>query len=151
MYLYELVGEPDLLFRRMHVMDGGNSAKHMQTVGNQQTGDTCQFTESDYIIPCTYVDAFSNEAKSCQAPRDHQDDSDDENLAITAENDNPIPNDCRKTWKAAASDEKKEMWGIFDETGISISACRHGFLLWFVDMVKSSELCIHYNLRYFPH
>ncbi|KAL6307295.1 hypothetical protein BKA93DRAFT_815979 [Sparassis latifolia] len=32
------------------------------------------------------------------------------------------------------------MWGIFDETGISASACHHGMILWLADMVCSGEL-----------
>ncbi|KAI0371593.1 hypothetical protein BV20DRAFT_1035224 [Pilatotrama ljubarskyi] len=42
--------------------------------------------------------------------------------------------------KAAQSDEKKRSWDIFDETGIFASACRHGFILWIIDMVHSGEL-----------
>ncbi|KAJ6552453.1 hypothetical protein DFH09DRAFT_1248675 [Mycena vulgaris] len=32
------------------------------------------------------------------------------------------------------------MWGIFDETGIFLSLCCHGFVLLIADMVKSGEL-----------
>jgi len=31
-------------------------------------------------------------------------------------------------------------WGIFDETGIFLALCRHGFVLLVADMVKSGEL-----------
>lgn len=48
--------------------------------------------------------------------------------------------DCVKNWKAAAADEKKHTWSIFDETGIYASACRHGLILWLCDMVRSGEL-----------
>ncbi|PCH43265.1 hypothetical protein WOLCODRAFT_47945, partial [Wolfiporia cocos MD-104 SS10] len=34
----------------------------------------------------------------------------------------------------------KKMWAIFDETGIFSSACRHRFILWLMDMVRSGEL-----------
>lgn len=47
---------------------------------------------------------------------------------------------CVKNWKAASADEKKRMWSIFDESGVFVSACRHGFILWVIDMVKSGEL-----------
>ncbi len=47
---------------------------------------------------------------------------------------------CVTNWKAAAADEKKSMWEIFDETGIFAAACRHGLLLVLVDMVRSGEL-----------
>ena len=47
---------------------------------------------------------------------------------------------CTTNWKAAKDDSKKVMWGIFDETGIFSSACRHGFCLWNADMVRNGEL-----------
>ncbi|EIW75720.1 hypothetical protein CONPUDRAFT_26328, partial [Coniophora puteana RWD-64-598 SS2] len=34
----------------------------------------------------------------------------------------------------------KKSWGIFDETGIFACACRHGFIVWIADMVRSGEL-----------
>ena len=47
--------------------------------------------------------------------------------------------DCHDNWKAAAADEKKHMWSIFEEMGIFVSACRHSLILWITDMVRSSE------------
>ena len=35
------------------------------------------------------------------------------------------------------------MWGIFDETGIFMAFCRHGFMLVITGMVRSGE---HYPL-----
>lgn len=32
------------------------------------------------------------------------------------------------------------MWGIFDETGVFLALCRHGFVLVIVDMVQSGEM-----------
>ncbi|KAI0075055.1 hypothetical protein K474DRAFT_1685473 [Panus rudis PR-1116 ss-1] len=48
--------------------------------------------------------------------------------------------ECVKNWKAAAADEKKRTWAIFDETGVFVSACRHSLTLWIADMVRSGEL-----------
>jgi len=37
-------------------------------------------------------------------------------------------------------DEKtRKMWGVFDESGIFMSACHHGFSLLIADMVQSGE------------
>ncbi|PSR94368.1 hypothetical protein PHLCEN_2v4453 [Hermanssonia centrifuga] len=47
---------------------------------------------------------------------------------------------CVKNWKAASAEESKRMWSIFAECGIFASACRHGFILWLIDMVRSGEL-----------
>ena len=49
------------------------------------------------------------------------------------------PNPCATNWKAAAADEKKRTWGVFEETGIFACACRHGLILWIADMVRSGE------------
>jgi hypothetical protein len=123
----------------------------MATLANWQSSDTRQFTESNYLLPHTYVDMFATEIQSSMASRDDHvsDDSneagdDDTQAAHTL---NPISKDCSKNWKAAASDEKKRMWAIFDETGIFVAACRHGLILWYTDMVKSGEL---YIVVYFP-
>lgn len=48
--------------------------------------------------------------------------------------------DCVKNWKAASDDDKKRMWAVFDESGIFACACRHGLMLWIVDMIRSGEL-----------
>lgn len=47
---------------------------------------------------------------------------------------------CVKNWKSASDDNTKRMWSIFDETGVFMSACRHGFILWIIDMIRSGEL-----------
>lgn len=39
-----------------------------------------------------------------------------------------------------STDVTKRMWGVFDETGIFLALCRHGFTLVIVDMVRSGEL-----------
>lgn len=39
-----------------------------------------------------------------------------------------------------ASDITARMWGIFDETGLFLALCWHGFVLVIADMVCSSEL-----------
>lgn len=47
---------------------------------------------------------------------------------------------CVVNWKAASADEKKRMWEIFDKCGVFACVCRHGFMLWLIDMVRSGEL-----------
>ena len=39
-------------------------------------------------------------------------------------------------------DITKKMWGIFDETGIFLALCQHGFALVIADMVMSGELSV---------
>ncbi|KAJ7744928.1 hypothetical protein B0H16DRAFT_1463071 [Mycena metata] len=47
---------------------------------------------------------------------------------------------CEERWKNLADDSFKKMWAIYDETGIFMSLCRHGFVLAVADMVRSGEL-----------
>ncbi|KAG6835432.1 hypothetical protein H0H93_001533 [Arthromyces matolae] len=165
---YELNDEPPLKFSRMFAMDGNNSLKRIGNLGpTRKIADRREFEDSDYFLSNDYVDIFANEVKGrSQASPDADPEADspnddtpvpDEtskpttNLA-TSINDTPgDPTDgapdgalqisgCASNWKAAAASTEKKMWPIFDESGIFASACRHGLILWLVDMVKSGEL-----------
>lgn len=154
-----------MLYSRLWAHDGNNSLKRMLPVGQRVAADTRLF-ESDYILPRAFVDRFQNEVKkppkASRQPRkvasrrelnadgseseNSSDDSDSEPAGDPtdgAENATREGVDqCVKNWKAAKSDDKKRTWAIYDETGIYASACRHGFILWICDMVRSGELCI---------
>lgn len=47
---------------------------------------------------------------------------------------------CEERWKNLSEELTSKMWGIFDETGIFVALCRHGFVLLITDMVRSGEL-----------
>jgi hypothetical protein len=47
---------------------------------------------------------------------------------------------CVRNWQAARPDNLKSMFSKFDETGIFVAVCRHGFILTCVDMIRSGEL-----------
>lgn len=47
---------------------------------------------------------------------------------------------CVERWKAAADDRKKGMFKCFEESGVFVGACHHGFILKVVDMILSGEL-----------
>ncbi|KAG1869941.1 hypothetical protein F4604DRAFT_1926724 [Suillus subluteus] len=138
---YELKDEPELIFRRMIVFDGNNSLSRMAPLGGRQVGDTRLF-KSDYYLERDYIDTFA--LQSNMLP------SDDENVDPTSQThtgEGPGPlntslaaSACTDNWKAAAADAKKKSWGIFEETGIFASACRHGLILWIGDMIRSGEL-----------
>ncbi|KAI6146575.1 hypothetical protein EDD17DRAFT_1781197 [Pisolithus thermaeus] len=53
----------------------------------------------------------------------------------TADDDNP----CTGRWKNMKEDVTSRMWGIFDEAGIFMAICRHGFSLVVTDIVWSGE------------
>jgi hypothetical protein len=141
-------------------MDGNSSLKRVRTLGRHQTADLRVFSESDYYIPMDEVDKYANEVRARKA--NPSDDPDDEwedipvndgpaNTPANDINEDPAgdPTDgaentgidgCVRNWKAAQTDSKKKSWELFEENGIFASACRHGFLLWIIDMVRSGEL-----------
>ena len=128
-------------------MDGNNSLKRFAPLGNREVSDTRVF-ESDYFLPQDFVDKFAGEVKGRQnQPHVEVPDVEDgEDIEWEDEHDEGDPTDgapdtpCTGNWKAAAKDEKKPMWSVFCETGIFASACRHGIILWLIDMIRSGEL-----------
>ncbi|PIL29500.1 hypothetical protein GSI_08308 [Ganoderma sinense ZZ0214-1] len=149
---YEVEGEKKPTWNRMLVLDGNNSLKRMATTGGRTVGDTRLF-ESDYFLARDYVNTFAKEVKSRQEQRkpdlpesDHDDSGDEgpseqpDGGAYPTDSDAAKPAPCARHWKAAASDDSKRMWGMFDETGIFACACRHAMIVWLVDMVRSGEL-----------
>lgn len=144
-------------------MDGNNSLKRITRVANRQIADDRVYL-SDYFLPPAFVDQYTNEVKSSQRTRSSQatdtptpptsspdsGDNDEETGHSTTDDNDTDPTDgdpankrvagCVKNWKAAASDEKKKMWSVFNETGIFTAACQHGLILWIADMITSGEL-----------
>jgi hypothetical protein len=49
---------------------------------------------------------------------------------------------CEDRWHNMSETKTKAMWGIYDETGMFVSLCRHSFVLLIVDMIKSGELYV---------
>ncbi|KAG6863691.1 hypothetical protein C0993_010615 [Termitomyces sp. T159_Od127] len=163
-----LEDEPPLRFSRMFVLDGNNSLKRVGLPGDQQVGDLRTFEESDYYLSHKFVDRFANEVKKHQPDSSngaHTDgahtlnnnahthaDTEQSTICDTItsppDDDAGDPTDgahtlntpCAENWKAAATEANKKMWAIFDESGVFASACRHGFILWIVDMIQSGEL-----------
>lgn len=125
----------------MLVIDGNNTACHLKGIGDHQVGDSYVFSKSPFYILQEFVDWFKNEVMRKtvpEVPLIKQDTSSvDKDDAIEPEKKNSDPTDgaktpdasCTKNWKAAASNKKKRMCGIFDETGIFACACHHGFIL----------------------
>ncbi|CDO75946.1 hypothetical protein BN946_scf184873.g35 [Trametes cinnabarina] len=157
---YELDGEPHLTFARIIALDGNNSLKRVAKFGDREVADTREFGESDYYLPAAFVDIYKDEVKrtgevappavpmddhSYHLDHDDRSDTDTDTNADDAASDDGDPKfrECTQNWKAAGKDEDKKMWGIFDESGIFASACRHGFILWISDMIKSGELSKH--------
>jgi Kyakuja-Dileera-Zisupton transposase len=133
----------------MIAFDGNESLKHLELSGDRTVGDTRIFTDSDYYLELSFVDPFTHEVKSRQAevistpPGDGSADVDDDDVAEEPTEDDATLASCADNWKAARSDSKKRMWGIFRETGLFASACHHSLVLWIADMIHSGEQYVY--------
>jgi hypothetical protein len=105
----------------MFCIDGNNSLKRFTRVGEQAIADNRTF-QSDYYLSPEFVDLFKNVVGGKAQTGDAGDDK---------------QGPCSKEWKAAG---ELGTWGVFQESGVFASACRHGFILWLVDMIRSGEL-----------
>ena len=126
----------------MFAVDGNDSLKRIAQIGSRDVGDTRCFSNSDYYIPAEEVDEWARETRSTLSAEASGDDGDGDGNSDVAEQGDGVgvdPGPCANNWKAAQSDSKKRMWGVFAETGLFASACRHGFILWIADMVRSGE------------
>ena len=120
----------------MFAVDGNDSLKRIARIGPRDVADLRCFSKSDYFIPTEEVDEWARETRSIEASVDDNGDVDD---VAEGENEDVNPGPCANNWKAAQSDSKRRMWGIFAETGLFASACRHGFILWIADMIRTGE------------
>ncbi|KAI6007111.1 hypothetical protein EDD15DRAFT_2190723 [Pisolithus albus] len=125
---YTLKDEPDLKFKMLFAIDGNDSLKRIsrEAIGGYECtakGLGERFLGDDRYLARSFVDQFG---VGCG----------DESLTQPmTDNDNP----CAGRWKNMREDATSRMWGIFDEAGIFMAICRHGFSLVIADIVQSGE------------
>ncbi|KAI0310830.1 hypothetical protein OF83DRAFT_1226273, partial [Amylostereum chailletii] len=124
---YKLVDDPPLRVAVISALDGNQSLKRVRLrEGLEADPHTFQST---YYVPEEEVNRFQYDVKArAERPKATVADGDDNDTT------------CTDRWKAAMNDNLKRMWAIYRETGIFPSACRHGMIWWFCDMVESGEL-----------
>ncbi|KAJ6474311.1 hypothetical protein C8R45DRAFT_935708 [Mycena sanguinolenta] len=131
--MYKLEGEDDLIFSMLTTMDGNESLKRVlrrsktdgseaePTLGPSREREDSRDGGEDYFLTREQVDRWAKDRVADLLPTDAK-------------------NPCSDRWKNMINDITSRMWGIFDETGIFLALCRHGFVLVVADMVRSSEL-----------
>ncbi|KAF7967191.1 hypothetical protein HWV62_35590 [Athelia sp. TMB] len=134
---YKLEGEPDLVFKMLTTFDGNNSLRRILRRSTSQDDDgtlgpsselpTTQRVPGDRYLSREYVDKWAKERL-------------EEMMGADPEPDVTEDTPCAPRWKNMNEEITKKMWGIFDETGIFLALCRHGFSLVIADMVQSGEL-----------
>ncbi|KAJ7854670.1 hypothetical protein B0H14DRAFT_3449419 [Mycena olivaceomarginata] len=139
--MYKLEGEDKLIFEMLTTMDGNDSLKRVlrrkkTSMADDEEGEPILGKSSErvdnrdasdgYMYPQERVEQW---AKTRLA----------EVLPMQSGN-SAADNPCADQWKNMIDDVTSKMWGIFDETGIFLALCRHGFVLVIADMIRSGEL-----------
>lgn len=126
----------------------------MATTGGRAQADDRIFGDSDYYLGDQYANEVPSRSTTKSGDRDPVEDEDDDESEDWVDTQQGDPTDggvdsdemsnllkgCTKNWKAASQDANKRTWNAFHETGLFAGACRHGFILWICDMVRSGEL-----------
>lgn len=135
---YKLEGEEKLIFEMLVTMDGNDSLKRIlcrETSYNPEDGRPTfrsmerpdnRCVSGDYYLSRERVDRWAKN----QVQRA---------LSETEEED---VNPCASRWSNMVNELTARMWAVFDETGVFLALCRHGFALVIADMVRSGEMYI---------
>ncbi|KAI6012899.1 hypothetical protein BKA83DRAFT_4063727, partial [Pisolithus microcarpus] len=115
---YEQPGEPKLCPRRLHSMDGNLSAKRLDGSGS---ADMWVFN-SDYFIPQEKVNQFKDSVQS-------------KSRNVTGSR----ASTCSDNWVVAKAVQEDQVQ-VFQQTGIFVLACHHGFVECIAEMRRSGEL-----------
>jgi len=142
---YRLTNEPHLEFSMLYTVDGNDSLKRIirreivpeaaasggdfvPVVGaSSEVTDTRIGGEGVYLTN-EYVNKWSKENIAT--------------IDAMYNDDEDSSNPCAERWRNMKSTITSKMWGVFDETGIFLALCRHGFVLLIADMVRSGELYV---------
>ncbi|KAG1871676.1 hypothetical protein F4604DRAFT_1881103 [Suillus subluteus] len=123
---YKQDNEAPLDPSRLDSMDGNNSLKRVDGSGHADE----RIFPSDYLIAPSEVELFKDDVRLRPGTRIPTD------VAPSTTNDDSA---CTENWKTANTVSENTV-SIFDQTGIFISACRHGIVQTLVEMRKSGEL-----------
>ena len=104
-------------------MDGNNSAKRMDHAGHADH----RIFPSTYMISRADVDVFKDDVHTRAGQRGNAEHRDD--------------GGCADTWQAASAVDEDTV-KVFEQTGIFLSACRHGIILTCAEMLRSGELYV---------
>ncbi|KAJ6493118.1 hypothetical protein C8R45DRAFT_1062043 [Mycena sanguinolenta] len=130
---YKLEGEEELIFSILTAMGGNDSLKRVlrrskmdgseeePTLGPSREREDLRDGGGNYFLSREQVGKWAKDRLADVLPSDTK-------------------NPCLDHWKNMLDNVTSRMWGIFDETGIFLALCRHGFVLVVADMVQSGQL-----------
>ncbi|KAJ7784074.1 hypothetical protein B0H14DRAFT_3095688 [Mycena olivaceomarginata] len=125
--MYKLEGEDELIFDVLVTQDGGNSLKRVlqRNKVESEPGDGPEFVvgeSKEYTDNRDASDWYFLAREKVNELAKHRI---AERMPMEAIEDKTNP--CAERWKNMIEDVTAKMWGIFDETGIFVCLCRHGF------------------------
>jgi hypothetical protein len=140
---YKLEGEEKLKFSMLYTMDGNDSLKRIQrrevisisaddnsnrppVLGNSKESTDNREAGGGVYLTNDLVNQWSKEVLAQLCPTYSEDETDD--------------NPCAERWRNMRTALTARMWGVFEETGLFLALCRHGFVLVLVDMIWRGEL-----------
>lgn len=142
---YKLEGEDELIFSMLIAMDGNESLKRVlrrealvddegnPLYTNVELQDGREVA-GDYYLNRERADFWVKDRISNMLP----------SLHLQEDEENP----CASRWTNMVNEMTARTWAVFDETGIFLALCRHGFALVVADMVRSGEMYV-LHLDYF--
>ncbi|EIW78051.1 hypothetical protein CONPUDRAFT_61867, partial [Coniophora puteana RWD-64-598 SS2] len=145
---YKLEDEDELQFSMLYTMDGNDSLKRYHRRASQDD-DELEDIGPNTVQPSSELPTafqlrsdryLSREAVDKLAKPGTKSLANEEVSNFYSSSTNNDDNPCTERWKNMRDDNTKRMWGIFEETGLFASLCRHGFSLVVADMVRSGEL-----------
>ncbi|KAJ7852551.1 hypothetical protein B0H13DRAFT_2238171 [Mycena leptocephala] len=155
--MYKLEGEAELVFSILVTADGNDSLKRVLRRGaheyddegnplpgksNERPDPRAATAGEPYFLSREKVDRWAKDRfKEFMSP-----DGDLPPAGGNTDSPEKSKTACEERWKNLSEDITKKMWGIYDETGIFICLCRHGFVLLVADMVKSGSCKSKYPL-----
>ncbi|KAJ7839995.1 hypothetical protein B0H14DRAFT_2587736 [Mycena olivaceomarginata] len=136
--LYKLEGEPHLEILLLCTKDGNNSLKRFEKLerrkgkkvpGPSKEREETRKVDSDYILPCEDINRWGKKGV-------------DEMMKgfVPDEEWTDEPDGCSERWENMKEAVTGKAWAMYDETGIFLLLCRHGFVLLVADMVHSGEM-----------
>ncbi|KAJ7858710.1 hypothetical protein B0H14DRAFT_3085063 [Mycena olivaceomarginata] len=139
--MYKLEGEDKLIFDMLTTMDGNDSLKRVlrrnkTSMAEDEGGEPVLGKSKERVDNRDASDGY-------MYPRDRVERWAKTRLAEVlpmGSGNSTADNPCADRWKNMINDVTSKMWGIFDETGIFLALCRHGFVLVIADMIRSGEL-----------
>ncbi|KAF6759070.1 hypothetical protein DFP72DRAFT_806955, partial [Ephemerocybe angulata] len=134
---YRLEGEPELVFKMLVTMDGNDSLKRVA----RRLGTLAEEVEGEDVSvgPLKDVEDKRRVSSTYYLTREQVDAGPARPAPGVGEEGSEEDSPCAGRWHNMDPSSTSRAWGIFDETGLFLSLCRHGFALVAADMVQSGE------------